>query len=236
MALALIGDGYTLCWLGACSPHAGRGACAGTSVAVRRTRVLCISTWATRRLCGAQALFAQAVSQFGRVDAVQLTGRGNPPGEFTGELRPSSGGRLVGRQPQRHVFLHATGVSRDARRTQGGRIFNGSIWPAPLRSIAYTATKHAVMGLSPETSALDGRKHNIAVGQDRYWQRFDRPGLAHGQGVPQANGEIAGGASRRGHWVLSRCATWPVCRWEAMCFSRDGDQDAFCIQGAAEAA
>jgi NAD(P)-dependent dehydrogenase (short-subunit alcohol dehydrogenase family) len=53
------------------------------------------------------------------------------------------------------------------QRPQGGRIINnGSIsahTPRP-RSIAYTATKHAITGLTKST-ALDGRPYDIACGQ-----------------------------------------------------------------------
>ena len=64
--------------------------------------------------------------------------------------------------------LYARGV-RDHAPTgpQGGRIINnGSISahvPRP-RSIAYTATKHAITGLTKST-ALDGRPYDIACGQ-----------------------------------------------------------------------
>jgi NAD(P)-dependent dehydrogenase (short-subunit alcohol dehydrogenase family) len=54
-----------------------------------------------------------------------------------------------------------------AQSPRGGRIINnGSIsahTPRP-NSIAYTSTKHAVMGLT-KTASLDGRKYDIAVGQ-----------------------------------------------------------------------
>ena len=54
-----------------------------------------------------------------------------------------------------------------SQRPQGGRIINnGSLAayaPRP-ESVAYTATKHAVLGLT-RAAALDGRSHGIAVGQ-----------------------------------------------------------------------
>lgn len=76
---------------------------------------------------------------------------------------------------------------------RGGRIINnGSISahaPRP-QSIAYTATKHAVMGLT-KTASLDGRKWDIAVGQIDVGNARTELAERMTQGVQQANGEIA---------------------------------------------
>ncbi|WP_035485119.1 SDR family oxidoreductase [Geminicoccus roseus] len=75
---------------------------------------------------------------------------------------------------------------------QGGRIINnGSISahvPRP-NSIAYTATKHAVTGLTRSTS-LDGRKYNIACGQIDIGNAASEMTKKMDGGVPQADGSI----------------------------------------------
>jgi len=80
-----------------------------------------------------------------------------------------------------------------AQNPRGGRIINnGSISahaPRP-NSIAYTATKHAVTGLT-KTAALDGRKYDIAVGQIDIGNAMTELAAKMGRGVPQAHGEIA---------------------------------------------
>jgi NAD(P)-dependent dehydrogenase (short-subunit alcohol dehydrogenase family) len=76
---------------------------------------------------------------------------------------------------------------------KGGRIINnGSISAHAPRpgSIAYTATKHAVTGLT-KTAALDGRKFDIAVGQIDIGNAMTELAARMAKGVPQANGEIA---------------------------------------------
>jgi NAD(P)-dependent dehydrogenase (short-subunit alcohol dehydrogenase family) len=74
----------------------------------------------------------------------------------------------------------------------GGRIINnGSISayaPRP-NSIAYTATKHAVSGLT-RAAALDGRKYDIAVGQIDIGNAATDMAARMAKGVPQANGQI----------------------------------------------
>ena len=76
---------------------------------------------------------------------------------------------------------------------RGGRIINnGSISahaPRP-NSAPYTATKHAITGLTKSTS-LDGRKYDIACGQIDIGNAATEMAARMATGVPQANGEIA---------------------------------------------
>jgi NADP-dependent 3-hydroxy acid dehydrogenase YdfG len=75
---------------------------------------------------------------------------------------------------------------------QGGRIVNnGSIsahTPRP-RSIAYTATKHAITGLTKST-ALDGRPYDIACGQIDIGNAATDLTTTIATGVPQADGSV----------------------------------------------
>ncbi len=75
----------------------------------------------------------------------------------------------------------------------GGRIINnGSISaqvPRP-NSAPYTATKHAITGLTRST-ALDGRKYNIACGQIDIGNAATGLASKMTQGVPQADGSTA---------------------------------------------
>src|SRR6185436_11821386 len=75
---------------------------------------------------------------------------------------------------------------------QGGRIINnGSIsaqTPRP-NSAPYTATKHAVTGLTKST-ALDGRKYDIACGQIDIGNAATDLTEKMKRGVPQANGTM----------------------------------------------
>jgi NAD(P)-dependent dehydrogenase (short-subunit alcohol dehydrogenase family) len=76
---------------------------------------------------------------------------------------------------------------------RGGRIINnGSISATTPRpnSIAYTATKHAVKGLT-KTASLDGRQYDIAVGQIDVGNAATEMVQRMTAGIEQANGEIA---------------------------------------------
>lgn len=75
---------------------------------------------------------------------------------------------------------------------RGGRIINnGSISahvPRP-NSAPYTATKHAVTGLTRSTS-LDGRKYDIACGQIDIGNALTEMAARMTKGVPQADGSV----------------------------------------------
>jgi NAD(P)-dependent dehydrogenase (short-subunit alcohol dehydrogenase family) len=80
-----------------------------------------------------------------------------------------------------------------AQTPRGGRIINnGSVSayaPRP-NSAPYTATKHAITGLTKSTS-LDGRKYDIACGQIDIGNALTEMAAPMTRGVAQANGEIA---------------------------------------------
>jgi NAD(P)-dependent dehydrogenase (short-subunit alcohol dehydrogenase family) len=80
-----------------------------------------------------------------------------------------------------------------AQSPQGGRIINNgsisSMAPRPM-SISYTATKHAVSGLT-KSASLDGRPFGIAVGQINVGNAHTDMAHAMTQGVQQANGTTA---------------------------------------------
>ncbi|MEO2033996.1 MAG: SDR family oxidoreductase [Planctomycetaceae bacterium] len=136
-------------------------------------------------------LFERAQSEFGRVDVVfNNAGMGAPAIPLE---------ELTVEQWQKVVDVNLTGVflcTREAFRTmkaqdpQGGRIINnGSISataPRPL-SAPYTATKHAITGLTKSTS-LDGRKYNIACGQIDIGNAATEMTERMDAGVIQANG------------------------------------------------
>ena len=141
-----------------------------------------------------QAMFAAVVARFGRLDLLFNNAGVNAPGVPLEELSLD--------QWQNVVDINLTGMFlciREAFRVmkaqspRGGRIINnGSISATTPRpnSIAYTATKHAVSGLT-KTASLDGRKHDIAVGQIDIGNAATDMAMRMAKGVLQANGEVA---------------------------------------------
>jgi NAD(P)-dependent dehydrogenase (short-subunit alcohol dehydrogenase family) len=141
-----------------------------------------------------QALFAAAVERFGRVDLLfNNAGVGNPPGPFE-EWTPEQWRGVVDINLNGMFYcIQQAFRTMKAQTPRGGRIINnGSISATAPRpnSIAYTATKHAVQGLT-KTASLDGRKYDIAVGQIDVGNALTELAARMAKGVPQANGEIA---------------------------------------------
>ena len=114
------------------------------------------------------ALFARTKERFGRLDVLFNNAGGNAPGIPLEDLTYEQWLKVVNVNLT-GVFLCTQEAFRmmKAQTPRGGRIINnGSIsahTPRP-NSAPYTATKHAVTGLTKVTS-LDGRKYDIACGQ-----------------------------------------------------------------------
>ena len=114
------------------------------------------------------ALFTSVVEKFGRVDVLFNNAGINAPGVPVDELPFDAWANVVNTNLT-GVFLCAQEAVRIMKQQnpRGGRIINnGSIaahTPRP-NTIAYTATKHAVTGIT-KSLALDGRAFDIACGQ-----------------------------------------------------------------------
>ena len=188
-ALALLADGY-------CVTLAGRRreplqAVADASGAGGRVLVLPTDVSQPESV---RALFDATVQAWGRVDVLFNNAGVNAPGIPLEDLTLE--------QWKNVVDINLTGMflciqqAFRVMKTQtprGGRIINnGSISahaPRP-NSIAYTATKHGVMGLT-KTASLDGRQYDIAVGQIDIGNAATEMAERMAKGVPQANGEMA---------------------------------------------
>jgi NAD(P)-dependent dehydrogenase (short-subunit alcohol dehydrogenase family) len=140
-----------------------------------------------------RALFAATTHTYGRLDLL-FNNAGASAGGTVADLSLADWNAIVAVNLT-GSFLCAREAFRIMRDQdpQGGRIINnGSISayvPRPA-SAAYTATKHAVTGLTRSIS-LDGRPYGIACGQLDIGNAATDMGGRMAAGVPQANGEIA---------------------------------------------
>ncbi len=140
-----------------------------------------------------EALFAQVEGRFRRLDLLfNNAGTGAPPKPME-ELTVEEWRRVVDTNLT-GPFLCTQGALRLMKKQdpRGGRIINnGSISahaPRP-NSAPYTATKHAITGLTRST-ALDGRAFDIACGQIDIGNAETALTARMANGAPQANGEI----------------------------------------------
>jgi NAD(P)-dependent dehydrogenase (short-subunit alcohol dehydrogenase family) len=140
------------------------------------------------------ALFERLVCHFGRLDVVFNNAGVNAPGVNLEDLSYEHWQSVVAVNLT-GVFLCTQAAFRvmKAQVPRGGRIINnGSISahaPRP-NSAAYTATKHAITGLTKST-ALDGRKYDIACGQIDIGNAATEMAQRMATGVPQADGRVA---------------------------------------------
>ena len=189
-ALALLADGYQLVL-------AGRRADAlEETIALARanaTDVLAVPTDVTDPV-RVEALFAATKAKFGRLDVLFNNAGGNVPSTNFGDFTFDQWQHVVAVNLN-GAFLCANAAFRMMRdqTPQGGRIINnGSISAHTPRpgSAAYTATKHAITGMT-KTIALDGRKYDIACGQIDIGNAATPMTARMAKGVPQADGTMA---------------------------------------------
>jgi NAD(P)-dependent dehydrogenase (short-subunit alcohol dehydrogenase family) len=187
-ALALLEDGWTVVF-------AGRRLDA-LQAAIARShqaeRALALPTDVTDAASVA-ALYASIAQRFGRLDLLF-----NNAGVFTAGLPledlPLEAWHAAVNTNLTGAFLCLREAFRlmKAQSPRGGRIINnGSIsaqTPRP-HSIAYTATKHAMNGLT-KSAALDGRAYDIAVGQIDIGNAATDMTTAMAHGMPQADGSV----------------------------------------------
>ena len=187
VAHALLDDGYAVALAGRRREPLEETARAAPD------RVLVVPTDVAKP-AAVRALFDAVVAKFGRVDVVFNNAGIGAPGVPLDELTDA--------QWQAVVDVNLTGsflCVREAFRVmkaqtpRGGRIINnGSISahaPRP-NSAPYTATKHAITGLT-KSASLDGRKYDIACGQIDIGNAHTELAARMASGVPQANGQIA---------------------------------------------
>ena len=140
------------------------------------------------------SLFAKIKETFGRLDVLFNNAGTSAPGVLLEELSYDQWMAVVDVNLT-GAFLCTQAAFRlmKDQDPRGGRIINnGSISahaPRP-NSAPYTATKHAITGLT-KSSSLDGRKYDIACGQIDIGNAATDMTTRMSQGVPQANGEMA---------------------------------------------
>jgi NAD(P)-dependent dehydrogenase (short-subunit alcohol dehydrogenase family) len=190
VALALLSDGYRVALAGRRrelldAAAAAAGASAG--------RTLCVATDVADP-ASVRLLFAQTKAAFGRLDLLFNNAGVGAPAVNLEDISIDDWKRVVDINLT-GAFLCTQEAIRQMKSQdpRGGRIINnGSISahaPRP-NSAPYTASKHAITGLTKSTS-LDGRKYDIACGQIDIGNAHTELAARMASGVPQANGQVA---------------------------------------------
>ncbi len=140
-----------------------------------------------------EALFASIKETFGRLDLLFNNAGMNVPTVPIEELSVEDWQSIVNVNLTGPFLCTRQAVMMmKSQAPRGGRIINnGSISADRPRpdTAPYTATKHAITGLTKSTS-LDGRKHDIACGQIDIGNAVTPLAIKMKSGVPQADGSI----------------------------------------------
>jgi NAD(P)-dependent dehydrogenase (short-subunit alcohol dehydrogenase family) len=141
-----------------------------------------------------KALFAKVKEKFGRLDVLFNNAGGGAPGIPMEDLSYEQWMAVVNANLTGSFLCAQEAIKiMKSQSPKGGRIINnGSIsahTPRPY-SAPYTATKHAITGLT-KSIALDGRKNDIACSQIDIGNAATPMTERMTKGMPQANGEMA---------------------------------------------
>jgi NADP-dependent 3-hydroxy acid dehydrogenase YdfG len=190
VAIALAGAGYAIVLAGR---RADRLAAIADEIGKTSARAIAVPTDVTDP-DSVLALFRQAVDAFGRIDLLFNNAGISAPGVPLEDLTVAQWRSVVDTNLSGAFYCTQEAIKVMKKQTpRGGRIINnGSISaqvPRP-RSAPYTATKHAITGLTKSTS-LDGREHDIVCGQIDIGNASTDLTARMAKGVPQANGTIA---------------------------------------------
>ncbi|WP_330330147.1 SDR family oxidoreductase [Streptomyces sp. NBC_00536] len=194
VALALAGAGWSLALAGRRAGALEETAAAARAGAGAGVDVLCVPTDVSDP-ADVDALYAAVADRYGRLDLLfNNAGTFGPGGVALEDITYEAWKQAVDVNLT-GSFLCAQGAFRmmKAQDPQGGRIINnGSISahvPRP-NSIAYTATKHAMTGLTKSLS-LDGRPYRIACGQIDIGNAATEMTERMQTGILQADGRLA---------------------------------------------
>ncbi|MFZ1985888.1 MAG: SDR family oxidoreductase [Desulfatitalea sp.] len=189
VALALLADGYGVALAGRRQEPLERTA----AESARPAQALVVPT-DVRDAESVQALFSRVQERFGRLDLLFNNAGIFIPG-IEIDVLPLAQWQAMVETNLTGAFLCAREAFRlmKTQNPRGGRIINnGSLAahaPRP-NSAAYTATKHAITGLTKAIS-LDGRRYDIACSQIDIGNADTGMAAAMAKGVPQADGRIA---------------------------------------------
>lgn len=188
VALALLREGYAVVL-------AGRRIELLEAVATEAgsARALAVSTDVSDP-ASVRALFAKTKETFGRLDVLFNNAGVSAPSIPIEELTYEQWKEVVEINLTGSFLCTQAAVKLMKSQTpMGGRIINnGSVSAHAPRpdSAPYTATKHAITGLTRSTS-LDGRKYDIACGQIDIGNALTEMTAIMTEGVPQADGSAA---------------------------------------------
>lgn len=190
VALALLDHGYSVVLSGRRRPaldETAAAAGAGSDRALAVAADVCDPD-------SVAALFAETKRTFGRLDLLFNNAGINAPAVPIEDLTLEQWRSVIDTNLTGAFLCTQEAVRLMKSQTpMGGRIINnGSVSAhAPRPNTApYTATKHAITGLTKSTS-LDGRKYDIACGQIDIGNAATDMAAPMSRGVPQANGSIA---------------------------------------------